>query len=190
MPRIPIDYANTIIYKIVHQEDYDNANVYIGSTTDFRMRKTTHKYSCNNENDKNYNQKKYQYIRENGGWDCFNMVEIEKYPCNDGNEAKAREEYWRCYFNANLNSIKAFIIKEERHEQQKIKMNEWIENNKEYLTIYRKEWYNNNKEYRKLYIKEKITCECGCILAKGNMKDHLKTEKHINLINIGAFETH
>jgi hypothetical protein len=185
MPRIPIDYANTIIYKLVHKEDYDNANVYIGSTTDFRVRKTTHKYSCNNENDKNYNQKKYQYIRENGGWDCFNMVE-----CNDGNEAKAREEYWRCYFNANLNSIKAFIIKEERHEQYKTKMNEWMENNKEYLTIYRKEYYKNNKD-KEQYIahyKQKITCECGCILAKGNMKDHLKTQKHINLINASAFK--
>ena len=93
MPRIPIDYSKTIIYKLVHNEDYDNANIYIGSTTDFVKRKNQHKSICNNENYKEYNHKKYQYIRENGGWEEWNMIESEKHNCNDGNEARAREEY-------------------------------------------------------------------------------------------------
>ena len=98
MPRLPIDYSNTIIYKLVHKEDYDNANIYIGSTTDFVTRKNSHKSTCIYEKQTNYNNKKYQYIRENGGWNCFNMIEVEKYPCNDKREAEAREEYWRCHF--------------------------------------------------------------------------------------------
>ena len=93
MPRTPIDYSKTIIYKLVHKEDYDNANIYIGNTTDFRKRKNSHNKSCNTEKDKKYNKKKYQYIREKGGWDCFNMIEIENFPCYDGNEARARKEY-------------------------------------------------------------------------------------------------
>ena len=60
MPKTPIDYSKTIIYKLVHKEDYDNVNVYVGSTTDFVKRKNQHKKSCNNEKDKGYNAKKYQ----------------------------------------------------------------------------------------------------------------------------------
>ena len=77
MPKTPIDYSKTIIYKLVHKEDYDNVNVYVGSTTDFIKRKNQHKNSCINEKQKGYNEKKYQYIRDNGGWNEWNMIEIE-----------------------------------------------------------------------------------------------------------------
>jgi len=104
MPKVPTDYSKIVIYKSVHKEDYDNANIYIGSTTNFTKRKGQHKYCCNNEKDKKYNQKNYQSIRDNGGWYQWNMIEIEKYPCNDRREAEAKEEYWRTHFNAVLNS--------------------------------------------------------------------------------------
>ena len=74
MPKLPIDHSNTIIYKLVHKEDYDNVNIYIGSTTDFIRRKNSHKSNCCNEKSKEYNEKKYQYIRGNGGWECLNMM--------------------------------------------------------------------------------------------------------------------
>jgi len=89
MPKIPIDYNNTLIYKLCHKEDYDNTNMYIGSTTNFTKRKGQHKYCCNNEKDKKCYQKNYQSIRDNGGWDEWNMIEIEKNPCNDKREAEA-----------------------------------------------------------------------------------------------------
>ena len=53
MPRTPIDYSKTLIYKLVHKEDYDNENIYIGSTTDFVKRKNSHKSCCNSEIIKN-----------------------------------------------------------------------------------------------------------------------------------------
>ena len=62
MPRTPIDYSQICIYKLVHKEDYDNENIYIGSTTNFRKRKNTHKSSCNCETNKEHNQEKYTYI--------------------------------------------------------------------------------------------------------------------------------
>ena len=119
MPKLPIDYANLIIYKLVHKDDFDNENIYIGSTTDFIRRKYNHKDCCKNIKKKCHNNKKYQYIRDNGGWDCFNMVEIEKYPCIDGNEARAREEYWRSFYNSKLNIKKAYTTHEERLDQLK-----------------------------------------------------------------------
>jgi predicted GIY-YIG superfamily endonuclease len=143
MPKLPVDYSKTIIYKLVHNEDYDNTNIYIGSTTDFVKRKNQHKKSCNNEKDKSYNEKKYQYIRNNSGWDEWNMIEIQKYPCNDKREAEAREEYWRCHFNAQLNTRRAYITDVERKEQMK----EWYEQNKDKIL-------EQNKEQKKEYNKE------------------------------------
>ena len=193
MPRTPIDYSKTIIYKLVHKEDYDNANIYIGSTTDFIKRKNQHKNNCNSEKSKDYNVKKYQYIRDNGGWNEWNMIEIEKYPeCNDGNEARAKEEYWKCHFNSQLNSRRAYTTDEERKEQLK----EWYEKNKDDVAIkskvYRednkdkrleqaKEYYEQNRDKILKQQKEKITCECGCILANYCLTRHRKTQKHLLL---------
>jgi hypothetical protein len=102
MPRKEIDYSKTVIYKIVC-DDLNVTDNYVGSTTDFRKRKSTHKSICNNPNSKDYNRKIYQTIRDNGGWDNWTMIEIEKYPCTDNNEALARERYWVEKLNSSLN---------------------------------------------------------------------------------------
>ena len=148
MPKLPTDYSKTIIYKLVHNEDYDNANIYIGSTTDFIRRKNKHKSDCNCEKSKAYNQKNYQYIRENGGWDCFNMIEVEKFPCNDKREAEAREEYWRCQFNSKLNSMRAYITEEQRKELDKERKREYREHDeyRQYQKVYHKIYYEKNRE--------------------------------------------
>ncbi len=166
MPRTPIDYSKTIIYKLVHREDYDNANIYIGSTTDFRRRKSAHKTSCNSKNSKEYNSKKYQYIRNNGGWEEWAMIEIERYPCNDGNGARSCEEYWRSHFNSQLNAIRAHITDKQDKEIRK----KYREQNKDTHKLY----YEKNKDKNK----EKITCECGCIISRGSIADHKRTPKH------------
>ena len=152
MPKLPTDYSKTIIYKLLHKEDYDNVNIYIGSTTDFIRRKNNHKSNCCNEKKKEHNEKKYQYIRDNGGWGEWNMIEVEKFPCNDGNESRAREEYWRCHFNSQLNSIRAYRTDEERKQyydnnKQKLleQMKKLYEANKEYRLEYQKNYYNNKK---------------------------------------------
>ena len=143
MPKLPTDYSKTIIYKLLHKEDYDNVNIYIGSTTDFIRRKNNHKSNCCNEKKKEHNEKKYQYIRDNGGWGEWNMIEVEKFPCNDGNESRAREEYWRCHFNSQLNSIRAYRTDEERKQ--------YYDNNKQKLLEQMKKLYEANKEYRLEY---------------------------------------
>jgi hypothetical protein len=184
MPRIPVDYTKTIIYKISRYDEEDPANIYIGHTTDFYNRKSDHKRFCNNPDTNKYNFKIYQYIRNNGGWDNFNMLEIEKYPCADGNEARAREEQIRVELGAKLNSIRAFITgdKNEYHKEQvkiyyennKEKVAGWVriysENNKEKVAERRKEYYENNKE--------KIA-ERGRIYRESN-KDYYKNYRENN----------
>jgi hypothetical protein len=142
MPLTPVDYSKTLIYKLVHKDDYDNANIYIGSTTDFARRKNKHKSNCYNEKHKSYNEKKYQYIRDNGGWDEWEMVLVERHNCNDGNEARAREEYWRSHYNAKLNMMRAYRTEEQRKEQMK----EYFENNKDKIKGQKKDYREEHKD--------------------------------------------
>jgi hypothetical protein len=103
MPRKPINYDNTVIYKIV-SNDLNVHDVYVGSTTDFSKRKALHKSACNNPSDYRHNLKLYKIIRDNGGWSNFSMLEIEKFKCVDKNEAAARERYHFEQLHANMNN--------------------------------------------------------------------------------------
>jgi hypothetical protein len=93
MPRLPIDYSKTVIYKIVCN-DLSILECYVGHMTDFTRRKSNHKGHCNNEYGKSYGLRLYKTIRENGGCDNWTMVEVEKYSCKDANEATAKERKW------------------------------------------------------------------------------------------------
>lgn len=104
MPKLPIDYSNAIIYKL-SCKDKNITELYIGSTTNFTNRKNQHKTACNNSSGKNYNQIKYKFIRENGGWENWEMIEIEKIQCNSKRELEKKEEEIRCKFDAKLNSV-------------------------------------------------------------------------------------
>jgi hypothetical protein len=100
-----------------------------------RRRKWAHKTNCNNETSKEYNFKVYQFIRDNGGWDNWDMIEVERFEAIDGNDARKKERYWVEELKANLNSnIPSRTQKE------------WVEDNKEYKIEYKKEWYEDNKE--------------------------------------------
>ena len=68
------NYNTGLIYKLVHKEDYDNKNIYIGSTTNFTKRKDSHKSCYNLSTKKAYNQLKYVYMRDNGGWNMWDMM--------------------------------------------------------------------------------------------------------------------
>ena len=61
-------YENSIIYKLKRNDDHDDVNIYIGSTTNFKTRKYQHKECCNDIKLKGYNIKIYQFIRDNGGY--------------------------------------------------------------------------------------------------------------------------
>lgn len=152
MPRKATDYSKTVIYVIKCKDD-NITEEYIGSTTDFTKRKYQHKSNCYYEKGKSYNQLKYKFIRDNGGWDNWIMLEVEKYPCNDKREAEKREEEIRIDRKAKLNSHKAFGA-ETREEYQKL----YREENKEELQkqnkLYREEHKKDKREYDKLYREE------------------------------------
>jgi hypothetical protein len=102
MPKVVINYNNTIIYKIVCN-DLNIKDIYVGHTTNFDKRKIGHKSCCNNINGKSYHFNVYQCIRDNRGWDNWSMIEIEKYKCNDKYEACKRERHFIESLKATLN---------------------------------------------------------------------------------------
>ena len=89
MPKNEIDYSNTIIYKLVCK-DVTIHDVYVGHTTNFIKRKYHHKACCINLNE---NLKIYNIIRNNGGWNNWDMVLIATYNCKNAKEARAKEKY-------------------------------------------------------------------------------------------------
>ena len=139
MPKLPMDYSKCCIYKIEH--DDDESLVYIGHTTNFDKRKTQHKGSCKNDNDKHYNLKIYQMIRQNGGWDAFKMLEVEKYPCNDKREAERRENEVMKELKTSMNTKKSFRTQDEKTEYH----TNYRELHKEKIQEYKKEYYKSNK---------------------------------------------
>ena len=131
---------------------------YVGHTTDFKSRKCLHKFTCNNVTRKGYNYYVYQFIRENGGWDNWAMIEIEKFNCKDRNEASARERHWIETLEATLNSNVPARTKQE----------------------YDKEYYDINKEQIKEYNLTSIECViCNCQITRCNRLRHEKSNKHI-----------
>ena len=143
MPKVPMNYSKCCIYKIEHNDN--ESLVYVGHTTNFDKRKTAHKSGCKNDNGKDYNFKVYQMIRENGGWEMFKMIEVEKYPCNDRREAERRENEAMKELKASMNMINSFRTQEEITEYKKEYKKKYYESNKPKIQEHHKEYRENNK---------------------------------------------
>jgi hypothetical protein len=123
MPKVEIDYSNTVFYKICCKDPSIN-DVYIGHTTNFIQRKYAHKQGCLNIKSQNYNCKLYNVIRDNNGWDNWRMEIIAFHDCDGLMTAKKYEQVYFEQYKATLNSIepmpkpKPKIIKETKKEKQ------------------------------------------------------------------------
>lgn len=72
-------YKDFVIYIINH---IDSLNCYIGSTKNFKKRIFQHKKASRNRTKKIYHSRLYRFIRDNGGWDKFEIKILESYPCD------------------------------------------------------------------------------------------------------------
>ena len=189
MPITPIDCSNMIIYKIQHNDKPEL--LYIGSTTNFKMRKSTHKSTCNNENSKGYNILVYKMIRDNDGWDAFSMIQIKEFPCNNIRESEAEEYRLMHELKASMN-VHTFS-NDNRNERIKIHNKKYYEANKEHIKEQSKEYREANKENKKEYYeankesiatkqKEKFECICGSNCRKSYKSRHFRSNKHIKYI--------
>jgi hypothetical protein len=189
MPRTAIDYSKTIIYKIVCN-DLNVKDIYVGNTTDFTKRKNKHKSCC----DTNASYKIYQIIRDNGGWENWTMLEIEKFPCKDSNESRTRERYWFEQLQSTLNTNLPIATQEDTEESRKeylkkykaehakeIKQyhaNNYIENKEEILAR-NKRYSEENKEKEKLR-RAKYREEHAEEIKKKSAEYYIKNKERIN----------
>jgi len=145
MPKTKTDYSKTLIYKIVCN-DLEIKDCYIGHTTNWVSRKSAHKYNCNDPNKKEYNINVYKFIRENGGWDNWSMIEIKKYPCNDKREAEAEERRCIELEYATLNCHRPFVTKDERKQENQERLKKYYEANAYKLKEYQKKYNDDNAD--------------------------------------------
>jgi len=129
-----VNYDKSTIYKLCCK-DPEITDIYVGSTTNFSRRKSEHKNNCNNENGNKYHFKVYKNIREYGGWNNWDMVEVERYCATDKKDLHSRERFWLEELGATLNKI----IPNQSQAEYKNK-------NKEHIAEWMAEWYTKNKD--------------------------------------------
>ena len=204
MPKIDINFSNTIIYKISCKNP-SITDIYIGYTTNFVQRKHMHKNEYLNVKSINYNNKLYNAIRNNGGWENWIMEKINDFNFKDNYEAKEKVNEYVFLLNATLNQTEKTITENQNKDIEKNNKNEskytcyfcHYETNKKnnyskhILTIKHK----NNKKQTEInvtksekIIKEYICNDCGKIyngssgLYKHKQKQkHKQEDKHINV---------
>lgn len=138
--------ADYIMYKIC-PKNTDLKYCYIGQTTNFVNRKRQHLKNTITESDKkHYHLKHYETIRQNGGWDDWEIVELEKFNGKTKLEARMREQELIKEYKANLNSVSAFVTEEERASTKKTITEKYRENNKELLKEQTKQYKEDHKE--------------------------------------------
>ena len=178
MPKIEIDYSNTIIYKITCK-DTSVTDLYVGHTTNFVQRKHAHKNSCITEKSCNYKCKLYDTIRKNGGWDNWQMEIIGFYNCVDHYEARKKEQEFFISLNATLNSLEPLpkpkvINMVNKYYCKKCDLN--FTSSMLLKTHNIDEHLNTTNNYSCKWC-DYVTCK------KSHFKKHLSTEKHIKQEN-------
>lgn len=99
MPRNPINYNNTVFYKIVCKNPAIK-DCYVGMTTNLAKRKAQER-----RNMRDASGNVYEFIRANGGANNFDFVVLEEGSFESKNAAHARERYWLEHEGANLNCV-------------------------------------------------------------------------------------
>jgi hypothetical protein len=163
--------ADYYFYKLICIDDNVELE-YIGSTTNWKQRNSHHKSACNNPDNKDHNNKKYQIIRANGGWNNWRMLEIGRKEQLTLREAQLIEEEYRQTHRAKLNSRKCYATQEGYQK-------EYRETHREELAEYHKDYYNKKKDEINEKRKEKVECKvCNCMVSRSVVARHYNTPKH------------
>jgi hypothetical protein len=183
-----IDYSKTCIYKLVHFDDLNDENIYIGHTTNYNERFYNHRRNTINKEDYMHtsNYKVYRFIRENGGWDNWRMKIIEEYPCKDELEASARERYWIKELKATLNMREPCRTTREYYQDNREiileKNKEYRKNNKEKIAEQQKQADKTKKKERE---KSKLECPlCGLEVTRYKLKRHQEGRNCKNIVRV------
>jgi hypothetical protein len=140
------DYSRAVVYKIVCK-DTCVSFVYVGSTSNYRMRLSHHKSDYFNVSSPRHKLPLYEFMRANGDWTNFEVIIVEEFPCSSKRELEEREQYWKVECGDNMGLKKAHITKEQIKEEAH---KHYIENREQRLQQ-AKEYYEANKEKKRKY---------------------------------------
>ena len=176
-------YNNGKIYTIRCRTD--NNLIYVGSTTQpLHKRWFTHKSRLVDKNFDHYIL--YKKMKEIGK-DNFYIELYENYNCNSKEELNRREGGIIRQIG-NLNKIiagrtpqeyyKDHINEKREYEKKYMSIPENREKRNEYQKQYKRDNYEKNKDHVEQQRSQPFACECGCVVRKGDLTRHKKTEKH------------
>jgi len=149
------------IYKITCK-DNDNTDFYIGSSTNWEVRKKFHKYHSKNS----FDRPLYRWINNNGGIENFNLQPIAWFKC-DKEELREHEEM---FFNTLNPTINVYHPKRDRKQ--------YIIDNKEQIQKSRKLYYEKNREHLLFKGTMKMMCPlCGTWATYAHLARHQKTDR-------------
>ena len=160
MPKTPVNYSDTLIYKLVCR-DLTITELYVGSTTNFRQRKAQHKSDCCNEKSKKYDLRVYTFIRGNGGWENWDMILIHRQSCIDAHEAHTVERGYVESLGAVLNCKVPGRTEQENQaayrEAHRDQAASYREANRDQAAAYREANRGNQAAYREAHKDAKNT---------------------------------
>jgi hypothetical protein len=114
-------------------------------------------------------------IRDNGGWDCFKMIEVEKYKCSDKREAEKREDEVMTELQATMNNKRAFTTEDNKVYKKK---------------LYIKRKADKRKADNKTKVDTKRVQVCPTIPSKINEKDYQLKVYSSFLLNYSRLQLH
>ena len=166
-----------IIYKLTSSKEL---KIYVGKTTktpNKRFNKHKTHYKCWLAGKCNY-LSSFELVKHD---DCIMFV-LESGISDD--MLAERERYWHdrsdCV-NLNIpNRSHAESTKKYRQDNRDYYLEyqkQYHENNREHELEYHKKYNETNKEKIAKQQSEKLTCSCGCIIARSSMQRHIKTSK-------------
>jgi hypothetical protein len=95
--------------------------------------------------------------------------EIYREQCRKFREGKHRE--------ANLERKRQYY--HDHKEEVREKQRRWREENREAVNEGKRRYYNEHKEQINERMRQPITCECGKVIKRGNLRDHRKSKYHL-----------
>ena len=175
---MPKNYQNSRIYLI---RSYKIDDVYVGSTTQTLSKRIGQHRS----NYKRYLNGKGNYITS------FKLLEqgdayielLERFPCDSKEELSAREGYFirerEC-----VNIVVPGRTQAEYRQDNKQKLKQYNQDNKERIKERIKQYNKDNKEQIQAQQKQKYNCDCGGRYTHKHKPRHYRTKRHSDWIEL------
>ena len=187
-----IKYNKSKIYKIQPKGEFNEGEIYIGSTTKQYL---SQRMAVHRNGYKMYlNKKDISHLRvfllfDKYGVENCEILLLENVNCNSVDELYARERFYietlKC-----VNKVIPLRTPQEYYNAHRLKIikqtKEYVNLNPEKVKDFRKKYAQINKdkikEYKTNYNDLKIICECGGKSTRSNRCQHIKTIKHCKFI--------